>query len=172
MLSDQVVIALARRNGGVKEPEMRLYTLVPCFVFAAVGYMLYGWGAQTEAHWITIAIGIGAMISHQVGACTIATAYAMDCFPGVSHLTDSISRRRLIILDIWRASRCTGYVLLNGQFRHLVLCPAVYRSSRLWLDYDLLWYHGLAVGCRRSSSRRFWKKMEGRQRAEILQVFG
>ncbi|KLO82283.1 Uncharacterized protein LW93_9474 [Fusarium fujikuroi] len=84
MLSDQVVIALARRNGGVKEPEMRLYTLVPCFVFAAVGYMLYGWGAQTEAHWITIAIGIGAMISHQVGACTIATAYAMDCFPGIS----------------------------------------------------------------------------------------
>ncbi|KAF5722398.1 major facilitator superfamily transporter [Fusarium mundagurra] len=84
VLSDQVVIALARRNGGVKEPEMRLYTLVPCFVFAAVGYMLYGWGAQTEAHWITIAIGIGAMISHQVGACTIATAYAMDCFPGIS----------------------------------------------------------------------------------------
>jgi Na+/H+ antiporter NhaA len=84
VLSDQVVIALARRNGGLKEPEMRLYTLFPCFVFAAVGYMLYGWGAQTEAHWITIAIGIGAMISHQVGACTIATAYTMDCFPGVS----------------------------------------------------------------------------------------
>ncbi|KAG5749082.1 hypothetical protein H9Q70_008242 [Fusarium xylarioides] len=84
VLSDQALIALARRNGGVKEPEMRLYTLVPCFVFAAVEYMLYGWGAQTEAHWVTIAIGIDAMISHQVGACTIATAYAMDCFPGIS----------------------------------------------------------------------------------------
>ncbi|KAF5550684.1 major facilitator superfamily transporter [Fusarium mexicanum] len=84
VLSGQVVIALARRNGGVKEPEMRLYMLVPCFVFAAVGYMIYGWGAQTEAHWITITIGIGAMISHQVGACTIATASAMDCFPRVS----------------------------------------------------------------------------------------
>ncbi|KAF4502550.1 MFS transporter [Fusarium agapanthi] len=84
VLSDQVVITLARRNGGIKEPEMRLYMLVPCFVLATVGYMLYGWGAQTEAHWITIVIGIGAMISHQVGACTIATAYAMDCFPGIS----------------------------------------------------------------------------------------
>ncbi|KAJ6445405.1 polyketide synthase [Purpureocillium lavendulum] len=80
--SDHVVIALSRRNGGVKEPEMRLYMLAPCFVLAAAGYMLYGWGAQTQAHWITVAIGIGAMISHQVGACTIATAYAMDCFPG------------------------------------------------------------------------------------------
>ncbi|KAF5252786.1 hypothetical protein FANTH_2110 [Fusarium anthophilum] len=84
VISDQVVIALARHNGGDKEPEMRLYMLVPCFVLAAVGYMLYGWGAQTEAHWITIAIGIGAMISHQVEACTIATAYAMGCFPGIS----------------------------------------------------------------------------------------
>ncbi|GJN83208.1 MFS transporter [Purpureocillium lilacinum] len=82
--SDHVVIALSRRNGGVKEPEMRLYMLAPCFLLAATGYMMYGWGAQTEAHWVTIAIGIGAMISHQVGACTIATAYAMDCFPGIS----------------------------------------------------------------------------------------
>ncbi|UNI23900.1 hypothetical protein JDV02_009692 [Purpureocillium takamizusanense] len=81
---DHVVIALSQRNGGVKEPEMRLYMLAPCFLLAATGYMMYGWGAQREAHWVTIAIGIGAMISHQVGACTIATAYAMDCFPGIS----------------------------------------------------------------------------------------
>lgn len=134
--------------------------------------MLYGWVAQMEAHWITIPIGIGAMTSHQVGACTIATAYARDCFPGVSLSTASISRRRQTIADIWRASRCTSYVLLNGQFCHLVLCPVVYRSSRLWLDYDLLWYHGLPVSFRGFSSRPFWKEMEDRQRAEILQVFG
>ncbi|KAL1845092.1 hypothetical protein VTK73DRAFT_1151 [Phialemonium thermophilum] len=84
VLSDQVVIYLARRNGGVKEPEMRLYTLIPCFVYAALGYLLYGWGAQTEQPWICIAIAICAMISHQVGACAIATAYAMECFPGIS----------------------------------------------------------------------------------------
>lgn len=86
VLSDHVVIFLARRNGGVKEPEMRLYTLMPCAVYAALGYMLYGWGAQTGMHWISIAIGIAALIAHQVGACAIATAYAMECFPGVSAL--------------------------------------------------------------------------------------
>lgn len=84
MLSDQLVIYLARRNGGVKEPEMRLYMLIPSFVLAAAGYMLYGWGAQSELSWIVIAIGLGAMIAQQVSACSIATAYAMDCFPGVS----------------------------------------------------------------------------------------
>ncbi|KAJ9143293.1 MFS general substrate transporter [Pleurostoma richardsiae] len=84
VMGDQVVIYLARRNGGVKEPEMRLWMLIPCSVYAALGYMLYGWGAQSGAHWISIAIGVGAMISHQVGACSIATAYAMECFPGIS----------------------------------------------------------------------------------------
>lgn len=63
---------------------MRLWTLCISFVYAAVGYFLYGWGAQYGMHWITIAFGIGCMISHQVSACSIATAYAMDCFPGIT----------------------------------------------------------------------------------------
>lgn len=62
---------------------MRLWTLGLCMVYAAVGYFLYGWGAQTGAHWITIAIGVGCMITHQVSACSIATAYIMECFPGI-----------------------------------------------------------------------------------------
>ncbi|KAH8647363.1 major facilitator superfamily domain-containing protein [Xylariales sp. PMI_506] len=84
VMSDYVVLYLARRNGGVKEPEMRLWMLIPCAVYAATGYMLYGWGSQEGAPWITIALGVGFMIAHQVGACTIATAYAMECFPGIS----------------------------------------------------------------------------------------
>jgi len=83
-LSDQIVIRLARRNGGVKEPEMRLWTLGFSMVYTLLGYFLYGWGAQTGAHWMTIAFGVGCMIAHQVSACAIATAYAMECFPGVS----------------------------------------------------------------------------------------
>ena len=68
------------------QPEMRLWTLILCFIYAAVGYFIYGWGAQHELHWIAIAIGICAVISHQVSVCSVATAYAMDSFPGVSDL--------------------------------------------------------------------------------------
>lgn len=83
VLSDQIVLYLARRNNGIREPEMRLWTLCVSFVYAAVGYQLYGWGAQFGEHWLTIAFGIGCMIAHQVSACSIATAYAMECFPGI-----------------------------------------------------------------------------------------
>lgn len=67
-LGDYIVIYLARYNDGVKEPEMRMWVLGICMIYAALGYQIYGWGAEEGAHWITIAIGIGAMIAQQVAA--------------------------------------------------------------------------------------------------------
>lgn len=86
VFADTIVVSFARRNGGVKEPEMRLWTLCISFIYAGIGYLLYGWAADSGLPWIAVAIGLGAMIAHQVSACSIATAYAMDCFPGVSRV--------------------------------------------------------------------------------------
>ncbi|KAI9733656.1 MAG: hypothetical protein M1834_003258 [Cirrosporium novae-zelandiae] len=83
-LSDHLVIHIARRNGGVKEPEMRLYVLSISVILVPLGYLLYGFGAQSHLPWPTITLGILCMTAHQVLACTVATAYAMECFPGVS----------------------------------------------------------------------------------------
>lgn len=85
-LGDRIVIRLARRNNGYKEPEMRLWTLVFSFIYGAVGYMMYGWGANAGGSWVLIAVGLGSMISQQVSAASIATTYAMECFEGVSLL--------------------------------------------------------------------------------------
>lgn len=82
--SDHIVVLLARRKRGVKEPEMRLWTLTASFLYAAVGYMLYVCGVQTQASWVAASIGLGALIAQQVSACTIATAYAMERFPGLA----------------------------------------------------------------------------------------
>ncbi|KAK8151985.1 major facilitator superfamily domain-containing protein [Phyllosticta citribraziliensis] len=82
-LSDALVLRLARRNGGVKEPEMRLWALAPCSVYGGAGYLLYGWGAARGLHWAVVAVGLGGMIAQQVGASGVATAYAMDCFADV-----------------------------------------------------------------------------------------
>ncbi|PYH69866.1 putative MFS transporter [Aspergillus vadensis CBS 113365] len=83
-LSDWVVVFLARRNKGYKEPEMRLWTYCIPLVLAAVGYFLYGWGATKGLHWMSIAVGLCCMIAQQVSATSIATAYAMECFEQIS----------------------------------------------------------------------------------------
>lgn len=84
LFSNYLVLYLARRNKGIKEPEMRLWALLFSFVYAVVGYMLYGWGAEFGMHCMTIAFGLGCMIAHQVSACSIATTYTIECFPGIS----------------------------------------------------------------------------------------
>lgn len=83
-LSDWVVIFLAKRNGGYKEPEMRLWTYIFPFIFSSVGYFTYGWAATNGDHWIAIAIGLCCLIAHQVSVTSMATAYAMESFDGVS----------------------------------------------------------------------------------------
>ncbi|KAL4940607.1 hypothetical protein BDV06DRAFT_230196 [Aspergillus oleicola] len=83
-LGDLLVLRLAHRNGGYKEPEMRLWILSISFVYAAVGYFMYGWAASKGNSWVLIAIGLGAMIAQQVSAASVGTAYAMECFEGIS----------------------------------------------------------------------------------------
>ncbi|KAL3459683.1 major facilitator superfamily domain-containing protein [Aspergillus heterothallicus] len=83
-LGDLLVLRLARRNNGYKEPEMRLWILGLAFIYAAVGYFMYGWAASGGKSWVLIAVGLGAMIAQQVAAASVATAYAMECFEGVS----------------------------------------------------------------------------------------
>ncbi|KAL2795760.1 major facilitator superfamily domain-containing protein [Aspergillus keveii] len=83
-LGDVLTLHLARKNNGYKEPEMRLWTLAPAFVYGAVGYFMYGWAASEGNSWVLIAVGLGAMIAQQVSAASVATAYAMECFEGIS----------------------------------------------------------------------------------------
>ncbi|KAJ5668212.1 uncharacterized protein N7477_006782 [Penicillium maclennaniae] len=83
-LSDWVVLTLARRNKGYKEPEMRLWTYIFPLMFGAVGYFLYGWAATNGDHWMAIAVALCCLIAQQVSITSLATAYAMECFDGLS----------------------------------------------------------------------------------------
>ncbi|KAJ6114729.1 hypothetical protein N7486_000507 [Penicillium sp. IBT 16267x] len=83
-LSDWVVLILARRNNGYKEPEMRIWTYIFPFIFGAIGYFPYGWAATNGDHWIAIAVALCCLIAQQVSLTSMATAYAMECFDGIS----------------------------------------------------------------------------------------
>ncbi|OKL55448.1 hypothetical protein UA08_09265 [Talaromyces atroroseus] len=82
--SDLLVLRLARQNKGYREPEQRLWAVIVSLIYTCVGYMMYGWGAQTGAPWIVIAIGLCFLVSQQAATATIATAYTMECFDKVS----------------------------------------------------------------------------------------
>ncbi|KAJ4348594.1 uncharacterized protein N0V89_009972 [Didymosphaeria variabile] len=66
-LSDWIVVRLARRNGNVFEPEMRLHLLCVSVVSMAGGLIMFGVTADRGMHWILPSIG-GAFFAFGMGS--------------------------------------------------------------------------------------------------------
>lgn len=101
-LSDWSIRWLARRNGGVFEPEMRLYILMPPTLIMSAGLIVFGWMAgevgalatalctprpptnrQQGMHWIYPSIG-GAMFAFGLGSYgDIAFTFVIDSYRDV-----------------------------------------------------------------------------------------
>lgn len=58
-LSDWVADFFTQRNGGIREPEMRLPAISVALVCSPLALVLYGCGIQYEWHWIVPTIGLG-----------------------------------------------------------------------------------------------------------------
>ena len=59
VLSDWVADYFTRRNGGIREPEMRLPAITVALVASPLALVLYGCGIQYQWHWIVPTIGLG-----------------------------------------------------------------------------------------------------------------
>ncbi|PWI71494.1 hypothetical protein PCL_11588 [Purpureocillium lilacinum] len=82
-LVDKAVVWFARRNGGLFEPEMRLYLYPLPALLMSGGIILFGVTADRGLHWIYPSIG-GALFSFGYGAVgDIAFTLVLDAFPNV-----------------------------------------------------------------------------------------
>ena len=50
-LSDYISMILTKRNGGIREPEMRLLTMVPYFILMLIGNFVTAFGWQNQLNW-------------------------------------------------------------------------------------------------------------------------
>lgn len=51
-ISDIIVQAMSRRNGGMYEPEYRLVMAIPILISTCIGLMGFGWAAEEKDHWM------------------------------------------------------------------------------------------------------------------------
>lgn len=83
-MSDALALRLARRNGGVMEPEQRLWTCVIALVMHPAGCLLYGVGASYHIHWVAVVFGLGLIsITLPMGA-NLAFTYILDSYREVA----------------------------------------------------------------------------------------
>lgn len=58
-LGDVIADYFTKRNGGIRDPEMRLPAMIPSLIAAPLALVLYGAGIQHGYHWICPTIGLG-----------------------------------------------------------------------------------------------------------------
>lgn len=58
-LSDKVADFFTKRNGGIREPEMRLPAVAISCITTPLALILYGVGIHHQLHWICPTIGLG-----------------------------------------------------------------------------------------------------------------
>ncbi|KAI1139892.1 MFS general substrate transporter [Hypoxylon sp. FL0543] len=78
--SDRLAAFLTKRNGGIREAEMRLGVMLPAMLIGPAGIVLYGLTAERGLHWICFFVG-GAM--DYWGAYfffSFTLAYAVDAY--------------------------------------------------------------------------------------------
>ncbi|KKY14476.1 putative major facilitator superfamily [Diplodia seriata] len=86
-LNDWLSLRLVERNdGGVFEPEMRLWAALPSVVLMPAGLFLYGFSLVDGRHWIIPCIGTAAFgISFSLLG-TVSLTYLTDCYREVFSL--------------------------------------------------------------------------------------
>lgn len=79
-VSDIVVKAMSRRNGGVYEPEFRLVMAIPVAITTAIGLMGFGWSAQERDRWIVPTIFFGVISFGCSLGSTTAITFCVDSY--------------------------------------------------------------------------------------------
>jgi MFS family permease len=84
-LSDWVSAYLTKRNGGIREPEMRLPALIPYVLIMIVSNFINAYGYQNSWDWRIIVLIGYALSGIQVAAIPgIASTYAIDSYKPVA----------------------------------------------------------------------------------------
>ncbi len=79
-ISDVIVKAMARRNGGLYEPEFRLVMAIPILITTCIGLMGFGWSAQLHDHWIVPTLFFGIVSFGCSLGSTTSITFCVDSY--------------------------------------------------------------------------------------------
>lgn len=80
-ISDLFVIWMARRRGGIREAEDRLWIMYPVALFSPLGMLLFGIGSDNGWGWPVPYLGLGFIGFGWGCAGDLSMAYLMDAYP-------------------------------------------------------------------------------------------
>ncbi|WQF89471.1 Putative major facilitator superfamily, MFS transporter superfamily [Colletotrichum destructivum] len=79
-VSDIIVKSMARRNGGLYEPEFRLVMAAPVAITTVIGLMGFGWSAEERDHWIVPTVFFGLISFGCTLGSTTSITFCVDSY--------------------------------------------------------------------------------------------
>jgi len=79
-VSDVIVKAMARRNGGLYEPEFRLVMAIPIAITTVIGLMGFGWSAQVHDHYMVPTVFFGIISFGCTMGSTTSITFCVDSY--------------------------------------------------------------------------------------------
>ncbi|KAK4939652.1 hypothetical protein LTR10_020152 [Elasticomyces elasticus] len=78
--SDLLAARLTKKNGGIREAEMRLGVLLPAMIIGPAGLIVYGFTAGQNLHWFGYFAGVAMVNFSAYFYFTFSLAYAVDSY--------------------------------------------------------------------------------------------
>ena len=83
-VGDRILLHMARKNGGILEPEYRLWLFLPAMFILPFGLILWGVGAAHHVHWFGEVFAMGTIAFTNAVGLQISVAYCIDSYKDLS----------------------------------------------------------------------------------------
>ncbi|KAJ3533535.1 hypothetical protein NM208_g7943 [Fusarium decemcellulare] len=101
-VSDSIANYFTRRNGGIREPEMRLPALVIGTLLTFLGALMAGLTYHYHTHWIGPVVGFGVLTAGGQVGVSLSMSYALDCHKELSvELMVTVASLKSVLAWIW-----------------------------------------------------------------------
>lgn len=155
-VGDRIVLALARRNAGIREPEQRLWLFVPSLILIPFGLILWGVGAAHSINWFGCVFAMGVIACTNTLGIQLSVSYCIDSYK-------DLSGEAMVTVIIIRntMSFAVGYGLtpwIDNMGLQNAFILAAFAGLAQCLTFLILVKYG--KGLRRSSAPRYAKFVE------------
>ncbi|OKL57212.1 hypothetical protein UA08_07368 [Talaromyces atroroseus] len=155
-VGDKVALYLARRNGGIREPEHRLWILIGSALIGAAGFLLWRVGAARQINSVAIIVGTGMVMATVTAGGSVALAYGVDCFK-------EISGEAMMLIIVIRNTIGFGFSYgitpwLNAQGYVKTFVAVAMLSLGFTLTFLIFVFWGKSL--RRTSAKKHWQYVQ------------
>jgi hypothetical protein len=144
---------MARKNGGISEPEHRLWLFTVSTIVLPASLILWGVGAAHQVHWSGLVVAMGTTALSNTFGVTLSVSYLVDAYRDLSGdaLTTCILVRNTMSFAIgygitpWLKNLGYQNCFISAAFVALAICT-VYLIMIKW-----------GKACRARKSVQYWE---------------